>query len=165
MPIETLKNSVASELVQFVCAFTREMNEWERDFEAEWSEHEDTYVHNAPDDAMSAYRLRDQDIQAKYRARYVDVFTRYCAQRKRVYGGPEGPLSAGMPTKYQGVDESSYLSIEGKSASRSEVFFQTNGPVVDYKFLFVLLKKNGSWKIDGYKYQFRGSVKWESGIL
>ena len=152
-------------ITESVIAFVHEMNDWERIFYAAWADVSKQYVHDAPDEVMAAYRAKDEAVQSRHDEKYRLIFNRYCTLRPRAYGGPDLPHSAGIPTQYQGVDENAFLSADAKSKNRVEVVFQTSGTVVNYKFMFVVLKKMDGWRIDSYKYQFINETKWNNGIL
>ncbi len=154
-----------STIRRLVLRFVEEMNEWERGFYDEWRPHLDSFDNAWTEELRNPHNARTSEIERKHGGIYREIFERSCTIKRRAYGGPDGPLSAGIPTKYEGVDEQALTSVDLKTSSRAEVFFQAKGEVVNYKFVFVVLKKSGDWRIDGYKYQFDGEDKWNVGIL
>jgi len=154
-----------ADFAALVSSFAQEMNAWEQAFYKAWYAHLATCVHDAPADEAAAFSAKDRAIQQTHRERYATVFSTYCTPRKRSRGGPDAPLSAGIPTKYQGVERATFQAAELATPRRAEVTFLTDGPVVNHTFKFVVLRTKMGWRIDGFKYQFRGQQKWNVGIL
>ena len=148
-----------------VLEFVRDMNAWEQCFYEEWSHHLRSMNRGWPEDKRKAHEEMNAEIISRHHAAYTNIFERSCTNRKRSYGGPSKSLSARFPTKYDTLDEKTLERVSVKSSSRAEAHFQANGAFTNYKFLFVVLKKQGCWRIDSYKYQFSNEEKWNVGIL
>lgn len=151
--------------IDVALTYALEMNKWEAAFEQEWSAHQDTYVHGAPQDELARYRNQDQAIQLRHRERYRMIFERYATEKERKYGGPNGPLSAGFPTKFSGISSSTSVMAEQKNTNRIEVTFSGLNSVNAGSSRFILLRVGGEWRIDSFKYRFQGEDKWNNGIL
>lgn len=160
-----MTNHDVNAIQALVLEFVRDMNSWERAFYKEWRQRLEGFDVSTPEDQRKSFQVDDENFTSNHQAIYASVFRRFCTQRKRSFGGPDIPRSAGMPTKYEGLDERTLLGVELKRPGRAEVTFQADGKVIDYKFLFVVLKASGEWRIDGYKYQFHGEAKWNIGNL
>ena len=93
---------------------------------------------------MAAYRHRDQEIQERHRVSlYRAIFQRYCTERVRKYGGPDGPQSACFPTRYAGIGRETSARVETKSTRRIEVSFDPVKAISEKTFCFVLLRRQG----------------------
>jgi hypothetical protein len=154
-----------SVIVKFVADFAQEMNDWEARYFVDWEE-----ISEKQQQATSAKKELELDRKEKamhssYAKEYKKIFMRYCTEKERKYGGPEGPKSAGIPTKYAGVRMSSFVGHEQKNSSRAEVTFTGEAASLKYFYNFVLLKKKGEWRIDGFKTRLESSEKWSNGIL
>ncbi|PWF24916.1 NTF2 fold immunity protein [Corticimicrobacter populi] len=150
---------------EFTLGFASEMDAWEDEFRDAWQENNKNYIHGAPEEIMARYRAADEAMHAKYRALYCDIFYRYCTDRERKYGGPHGPKSAGMPTKYNGIDADAPCQVVQKNKNRIEVTWDIRNTILPRKTLFVLVRRDQQWRIDSYKYLSDGNEKWDNGIL
>ncbi|MET3052364.1 NTF2 fold immunity protein [Pseudomonas alkylphenolica] len=91
------------------------------------------------------------------------LFDAFCTDKQRVYGG-KSPKSFGFPAKFNGIESPAELRVELKTKTRAEVYVKTSTSFED-EYLFVVLKKAGEWKIDGYKNRRYGDEKWAAKIL
>lgn len=138
------------EMKSYLCAVALEyastMNEIERDISAKSDANPET------------------DFFPEYKERYLPVFNAYCSEKRRVYGGQAD--SYGSPPQYDGIEKYTEQRVELKTKSRAEAYFKTNSYNGDdqAEYLFVLLRKNGLWRIDSFKYSLYG-FKWSNGIL
>lgn len=105
--------------------------------------------------------ISTSDLFEEYEQKYLPVFTAYCSDKKRVYGGRAG--SFGCPTKFDGIEKYIEANVVFKNSNRAEVYFKTENDF-DAKYLFVLVRKKGLWRIDNAKERwFNGS--WRNIIL
>ena len=105
--------------------------------------------------------ISTSDLFEEYEQKYLPVFTAYCSDKKRVYGGRAG--SFGCPTKFDGIEKCIEANVVFKNSNRAEVYFKTENDF-DAKYLFVLVRKKGLWRIDNAKERwFNGS--WRNIIL
>ena len=91
------------------------------------------------------------------------IFEEYCTDKHRVYGGKNVGM-IGFPTKFNGIENYIEASVELKNKNRAEVYFKTGSNFKD-EYLFVVLRKNNTWKIDSYKNRRYGNEKWDNKIL
>ncbi|WP_019424396.1 NTF2 fold immunity protein [Paenibacillus sp. OSY-SE] len=91
------------------------------------------------------------------------IFVEYCTDKKRVYGG-RSRQSFGFPVKFNGIEHFIETNVELKNKNRAEVYFKTETNFND-EYLFVLLRKADTWKIDNYKNRRYGNEKWNTCIL
>lgn len=91
------------------------------------------------------------------------IFDEYCTDKNRVYGG-KNVYCFGFPTKFDGIENYIDASVELKNKNRAEVYFKTESDFED-EYLFVVLRKNDTWKIDSYKNRCYGDEKWDNKIL
>jgi hypothetical protein len=104
--------------------------------------------------------ISTSDLFEEYEQKYLPVFTAYCSDKKRVYGGAG---SFGCPTKFDGIEKCIEANVVFKNSNRAEVYFKTENDF-DAKYLFVLVRKKGLWRIDNAKERwFNGS--WRNIIL
>ncbi len=103
-----------------------------------------------------------KDFFPEFRKRYLPIFDLYCSDKKRVYGGKAN--SYGIPTKFDGIENSSEQSVEIKNKNRAEAYFKTQNDF-DAEYWFVLVRKNDVWRIDNAKYRWYGNEKWNPMIL
>ena len=91
------------------------------------------------------------------------MFDEYCTDKKRVYGG-KNIRSFGFPVKFHGIENPTETDVILKNKNRAEVYIKTNTDFSD-EYLFIVLRKLDTWKIDSYKNKCYGKEKWESGVL
>jgi hypothetical protein len=152
-------------LQEFTLSFAKEMNAWEESFHNEWMAHKKTYIHGSSNTVMENYRIIDSDIKQRYLEIYKNIFAKYCTDRERKFGGPTGPLSAGIPTKYADIDVNTRFEILYKNKNRAEITYDVDRKILPRKILFIVLNSHDEWKIDSFKYLAYGSVKWINGII
>jgi hypothetical protein len=99
---------------------------------------------------------------SQFEVRYRPVFDAYTTSKRRVYGGHS--LSYGIPTKFDGIENAVESTAILKNRNRVEVYFKTEN-AFKAKYLFVLLKESGEWKIDNVKYRWYEEAKWIPLIL
>lgn len=104
------------------------------------------------------------DLFEEYKAKYLPVFTAYCSDRKRVYGGKASAF--GCPTQFDGIEEHVESDVVLKNANRAEVYFKTTN-YQEAEYLFVVVRKKGLWRIDSAKERtYKGLYRpWHSMIL
>ena len=153
--VETQAGSLAAE-------YAEEFNHWQSQFHIEMMK-----FLEKDNECVSIYNQHYDEIHNRYKQQYEALFNKFCTIRKRVYGGPEGSISARYPSKFDGIHRNSPYTIIQKSKSRIEVVFENILSVNSMKqdYMFVLLKKAGDWKIDSYKSKLPEQVKWDNGIL
>ncbi|CPR19052.1 NTF2 fold immunity protein [Brenneria goodwinii] len=149
----------------FTLQFATLMNEWEAAFCAAWRAHGETYIHGAEEAIMAQYREKHEAIQRRYREQYREIFVRYCTDKVRKYGGPDGPMSAGMPTQYDGLNAETPCLCVQKNKNRIEVTWDIKTAILPRKIMFIILRRQQQWRIDSYKYQFTNETTWNNGIL
>lgn len=91
------------------------------------------------------------------------LFDEYCTDKQRVYGG-KNRHSFGFPVKFHGIEKPLETRTELKNKNRAEVYIKTETNFKD-EYLFVLLRKANTWKIDNYKNRRYGNEKWRAQIL
>ena len=104
----------------------------------------------------------DEDYFDEYERKYLAIFREYCTDKKRTYGGNAD--SYGSPSKYDGIENFIEQKTTIKNKNRAEVYYKTNNDF-EAEYLFVVLRKNGIWKIDNAKYKWYGNEKWQSMII
>ncbi len=126
------------------------------------------------------YEKEDRDIKQKYpgdqyhyaprtdwHARMSEtiapLFDEYCTDKRRVYGGKK-VVSFGFPIKFNGIEDAIETSVELKNKNRAEIYFKTKTHLDD-EYKFILLQKEGKWKIDSYKNRRYGNEKWSNELL
>jgi len=102
------------------------------------------------------------DYFPEFKKRYLPVFEAFCSDKKRVYGGQAN--SYGFPSKFDGIEKAIEKKVELKNKNRAEVYFKTENNF-EAEYLFVLVRKNGTWRIDNAKDRWYGNEKWSSMIL
>lgn len=85
--------------------------------------------------------ISTSDLFEEYEKKYLPVFTAYCSDKKRVYGGRAS--SFGCPTKFDGIEKYIEANVVFKNSNRAEVYFKTENDF-DAKYLFVLVRKKKS---------------------
>lgn len=110
---------------------------------------------------QEAGKTKSSDLFEEYKQKYLPVFTAYCTDKKRAYGGQAG--SFGCPTKYDGIEKYTEDNVVFKSSNRAEVYLKTDN---DFKseYLFVMVRKKGLWRIDSAKERWFNS-SWRNIIL
>ncbi|CAI3952290.1 NTF2 fold immunity protein [Commensalibacter communis] len=142
------------------------------DFASQWNVIE-TDIRNQMD-AEEAIILQKNDGVYDHYAPRTDWFSllneqisplidHFCTEKPRIYGG-KTQRSFGFPSKFNGIETAEKTAVEIKSKSRIEVYFKTT-TMFDDEYLFVVLKKAGEWKIDGYKNRRYHKEKWDNQIL
>ncbi len=145
------------EIKQVVLSFVEEMNDWGHKM----------YLVSRRESGQRINHQRDRDIipddsYEDYVKHYYSIFSKFCTERKRAYGGfPSGWARNGQ---YQGIDEESITSVETPKKNRAELVAR-GGVLPDYEYMFVLLRKNGRWLIDSAKTRYIGDSKWETHHL
>jgi hypothetical protein len=102
------------------------------------------------------------DYFPEFKQRYLPVFNAFCSDKKRVYGGQAS--SYGFPSEFDGIESSVERNVELKNKNRAEVYFRTENNF-EAEYLFIVVRKNGTWRIDNAKYRWYRSEKWKSMIL
>jgi hypothetical protein len=153
------------ELVKFVQEFGSKWNSYERDIYKKSNEEDEKKpkFDNADDRYNWEVNHKVTNWFNEFSELLRPLFEQYCTDKKRVYGGPES-RSYGFPAKFNGIEEPVENKMEIKNKNRAEVYFKTETKFKD-EYLFVLLRKNGQWKIDNYKYRRYEDTKWDNGIL
>lgn len=131
-------------LIQLPLVYATQMNEIESDI----------YQKSSKD--------KDTDYFSEFKKRYLPVFEAFCSDKKRVYGGQAN--SYGFPSKFDGIEKAIETKVELKNKNRAEVYFKTENNF-EAEYLFVLVRKNGTWRIDNAKDRWYGNEKWSSMIL
>ncbi|MDU1904388.1 MAG: NTF2 fold immunity protein [Dysgonomonas sp.] len=112
------------------------------------------------------YQKTQQDRSVSYlpefRQKYLPIFEAFASEKKRVYGGKAN--SYGFPSKYNGIENAVEKGVELKNKNRAEVYFRTENNF-RAEYLFVLIRKNGAWRIDNAKRRWYGNTEWNSIIL
>ena len=72
---------------------------------------------------QEAGRISTSDFFEEYENKYLPVFTAYCSDKKRVYGGRAS--SFGCPTKFDGIEKYIEANVVFKNSNRAEVYFKT----------------------------------------
>ena len=67
--------------------------------------------------------ISTSDLFEEYEKKYLPVFTAYCSEKKRVYGGRAS--SFGCPTKFDGIEKYIEANVVFKNSNRAEVYFKT----------------------------------------
>ncbi len=132
------------QLINSVLEFASKMNELERDI------------------VEKDEKNPEKDHFKEYKDKYLPIFHKYCTDKKRAYGGKAD--SYGTPTHYDGIEKAIDQKVVFKTKNRAEVYFKTNNDF-DAEYLFVVLRKNETWKVDNVKYKWFGSDKWKPKIL
>ena len=93
---------------------------------------------------------RDTDWHKEDCRQYFPIFQHYCTDRKRVYTG--NPHSFGSPPQYAGIEAQDKVTVNVKTQRKAEVIVpNTTETMGSIGYLFVVIKKKDSWKIDSYK--------------
>lgn len=129
--------------VEVVLSFVSEMNDWEHTMYLMHRRIQGKVVNHALDEKL----VPDVPI-AEFEKKYYEIFGKYCTNRKRSYGGQ--PTGYSRNGQYQGCISETVESVRNMSSNRIEVVIK-GGLFPDNRFLFVVLKKNGQWKIDSAK--------------
>jgi len=129
--------------LEVVLSFIEEMNDWEHRMYLVSRVESGGVLNHESDKA-----LLPKSSAADFREKYYDVFNGYCTKRDRKYGGQ--PNSWSRHGQYIGASRESVVSINDISSNRVEVIIK-GGQFPDNRFMFVLLKKGGEWKIDSAK--------------
>ena len=138
------ENELKDYLISLVLEYTSIMNKIESDI-----------------DSKSAEEPK-KDFFPEFKERYLPVFEKYCSDKRRVYGGQAN--SYGNPTKFDGIEKNIEKSVELKNKNRAEVYFKTDNDF-DAEYLFIVLRKNGTWRIDSAKDRWYNNEKWKSVLL
>lgn len=153
--------SLKSYLALRVSEFGASWNSTERDIYARHQQEDETLRQTHPGDEY--HYVAGTDWFERFGERIEPLFDHYCTDKRRVYGG-KGPRSFGFPSKFNGIENPTDISVEIKTKSRAEVFVKTQTSFQD-EYLFVMLKKAGEWRIDSYKSRRYGGESWDSRIL
>jgi hypothetical protein len=152
------------ELIEFVQAFAAKWNMYERDiFDKSEAEEKMPMFEKVEERNAWLQNHKRVDWFDEFGKLLTPLFEQYCTDKKRVYGGPDG-RSFGFPAKFNGIENPIETQVTIKNKNRAEVYFKTKTSFKD-EYLFVLLCKNGQWKIDNYKQRMYEEEKWENQIL
>jgi hypothetical protein len=99
--------------------------------------------------------LRDPAMAVAHAA----IIAEHCTVKKRVY--VDGMLSYGEPPTYRDVVAKNLLAAELVNAKRAHIDFK--GSWVSHRF--VVLFKNGEWRIDSVKWRVSPSDSWTNGLI
>ncbi len=117
---------------------------------------------------LSATGKEGDEVWEQCRERCREIFSRYCTPKTRVYGHPEN-ISIGGPPEYEAdPDQEPVTSIQ--APSRQRIVIETKQKFfVNYRCQYVLLKKDGQWRIDSKKIWSRAAeapgAGWQWEIL
>lgn len=126
-----------------VLAFIEEMNDWEHKMYLVSRVESGGILNHETDKA-----LLPKESAAEFKEKYYDVFNKYCTKRSRKYGGH--PYSWSRHGQYIGVSKENEQSVKEINSNRVEIIIK-GGQFPDNKFMFVVLKKAGEWRIDSAK--------------
>lgn len=130
-----------------VLSFTQDMNILQNKYYSILVSLEDKAVTDCTD-VFDAFRMEQRKLYALY----------LTERKSRVYYG-----GISNPAKYAAINATNTIVVEHISKNRVEVIFDTS-PDNSIDFLFVLLCKNGQWKIDIFKTKYRKSGRvWNYG--
>lgn len=139
-------------------SFFKAMNEWQKScFDR----------HEAARKLSAAGKVDDTEWE-QYREECREIFNRFCTPKTRVSGRPEN-ISIGSPPDYEAdPDQEPITSIDTPSQQR--IVIETKQKfIVHYRCQYVLLKKDGQWRIDSKKIWSRAAeapgAGWQSTIL
>jgi len=119
-------------------------------------------------DKDKAQALRGDDSFEAALDKGTSILEKYLTVRDRAYGGRMG--SIGWPPNYN--PEHLLLSVEAPSANRRVMVTRHRNPAsVDanardqYERCYVLVRKNGQWRVDSLKERYFGEDRWKTAIL
>jgi len=128
-----------------VLRFVEEMTEWE----------ERMYIFNRLENGKHVPMEEKARVEGESRerldVRYASTFADHCTVRERKYGGPH---SWGRPTKYAGISAATLVDTQRPRPGRIEV----TATKAFGAYVFIVLKKQGDWKIDSLKVQYDGEA-------
>lgn len=129
--------------LEVVLGFIEEMNDWEHKMYLVSRIKEGRIINHESDKA-----ILPKESYSEFVKKYYDVFNKYCTTRERKYGGH--PYSWARHGQYQGATRETVETVNEVKPNRVEVIIK-GGQLPDNKFMFVVLKKAGEWKIDSAK--------------
>ena len=117
---------------------------------------------------LSATGKEGDEVWEQCREQCREIFSRYCTPKTRDYGHPENISIGGPPDYAADPDQEPVTSIE--APSRQRIVIETKQKfVVNYRCQYVLLKKDGQWRIDSKKIWSRAAetpgAGWQWTIL
>lgn len=143
-----------------------------KEYGSKWNSIEDNiYKQHEQEEIELKERYTGNEIHYAQRTDWFDkfsslispLFDEYCTNKQRVYGGTNRH-SFGFPIKYNGIEKPIQTNVEIKNKNRAEVYIKTETNFSD-EYLFVLIRKTDTWKIDNYKNRRYGNEKWNTQIL
>ena len=126
-----------------VLGFIEEMNDWELKMYLVSRVKEGRIINHESDKA-----ILPKESYSEFMEKYYDVFDKYCTKRERKYG--VHPNSWARHGQYQGASRDTVQSVNEANPNRVEVIIG-GGQFPESKFMFVVLKKGGEWRIDSAK--------------
>ena len=134
------------------------MNEW----------HSWCVERNEAAQRLSATGHAGDEIWEECRERCREIFSRYCTPKTRVYGRPENISIGGTPDYEADPDQEPITSVDTPSQQR--IVIETKQKFsVHYRCQYVLLKKDGQWRIDSKQVWSRAAeapgADWQWTIL
>jgi hypothetical protein len=146
-----------NKIKQVVLSFVVEMNDWEHKMYLLGRREHGQRINHKEDLAL----IPDAPYE-EYKKRYYEIFSKYCTERKRTYGGfPSGWARHGQ---YKGVAEQTISSVVTPKKNRAEVVAK-GGQFPDGEFMFVLIFKDGRWLIDSAKTKHSDDTHWDTHHL
>ncbi|MBI1424059.1 MAG: hypothetical protein GC149_11375 [Gammaproteobacteria bacterium] len=141
--------------LEIVLAFIAEMNDWEHKMYLVSRVKEGRIINHESDKA-----ILPKESYSEFMKKYYDVFNKYCTKRERKYGGH--PNSWTRHGQYQGASKETVQSVNEVNPNRAEVIIK-GGQFPESKFMFVVFKKGGEWRIDSAKTGNEG--EWDDHYL